>query len=210
MGRRKKEAPEVHRHRIASAAGELFEQKGIQQTSMDEIANRAGYSKATLYVYFTNKEDIVSYLVLHSMEKLKEYIEKAVASSSDPRAQFLGIGKAMSKYEEEHPFYFRMLLEHVSIDLDNPKAADEATDAAVKIQEEINEFLTGYFLTGMKQGKFKVQTNIKAVIYAIWGMMAGLVLLANNQESYINESMHASKEAFLQKGFQVLYGAIEK
>ena len=70
MGRRKKEPKSVHRENIASAASALFMEKGIAATSMDDIAKAAGYSKATLYVYFENKEEIVGILVLNSMKKL--------------------------------------------------------------------------------------------------------------------------------------------
>ncbi len=70
MARRKKEPRSVHREKIASAASVLFMDKGIVATSMDDIAKAAGYSKATLYVYFENKEEIVGILVLDSMKKL--------------------------------------------------------------------------------------------------------------------------------------------
>jgi len=70
MGRRKKEPKSVHRENIASAASELFMERGIIATSMDDIAKAAGYSKATLYVYFENKEEIVGLLVLNSLKKL--------------------------------------------------------------------------------------------------------------------------------------------
>ena len=70
MGRRKKEPRSVHRENIASSASALFMEKGIAATSMDDIAKAAGYSKATLYVYFENKEEIISILVLESMKKL--------------------------------------------------------------------------------------------------------------------------------------------
>ena len=69
MGRRKKEPRSVHRENIVSAASALFMEKGIAATSMDDIAKAAGYSKATLYVYFENKEEIVGILVLNSMKK---------------------------------------------------------------------------------------------------------------------------------------------
>ena len=62
MGRRKKEPRSVHRENIASVASKLFAERGISSTSMDDIAKAAGYSKATLYVYFENKEEIVSIL----------------------------------------------------------------------------------------------------------------------------------------------------
>ena len=55
MARRIKEERIVHQNRIAEQAGILFSQRGINNTSMDDIAKNAGYSKATLYVYFKNK-----------------------------------------------------------------------------------------------------------------------------------------------------------
>lgn len=209
MGRRIKEEPQVHRNRMATAAGELFEKKGINQTSMDEVAKRAGYSKATLYAYFSSKEEIVSYLVLSSMESLKASIVKAVESTQDTRAQFMNIGAAMAAYEREHPFYFKLLLENIHVDLEDKKVS-ETEEKTFKVGDEINEYLANYFLTGMKQGKFRVQTNIKAVIYSIWGMLLGLITISTTKEDYIDQKMHLSKEDFLKKGFAVLYGAIEK
>ena len=78
MARRKKEPKSVHREKIASAASVLFMERGIAATSMDDIAKAAGYSKATLYVYFENKEEIVGILVLDSMKKLYHYIASAL------------------------------------------------------------------------------------------------------------------------------------
>ena len=78
MGRRKKEPRAVHRENIASAASVLFMENGITATSMSDIAEAAGYSKATLYVYFENKEEIIGLLVLESMQKLYGYIVAAL------------------------------------------------------------------------------------------------------------------------------------
>lgn len=44
---------------IALSAIDLFCEKGIQQTSIDEIAKSAGVAKGTIYLYFKNKEEIV-------------------------------------------------------------------------------------------------------------------------------------------------------
>lgn len=49
---------------MANAAQKLFMKKRIAVTSMDEIAKTFGYSKVTVYVYFQNKSEIVSILVL--------------------------------------------------------------------------------------------------------------------------------------------------
>ena len=85
MGRRKKEPGSIHRQNIASTAQELFMQKGIEGTSMNEIAQCSGYSKATLYVYFKNKEELVGFLVLESMEKLYTHIFDALKNSNQTK-----------------------------------------------------------------------------------------------------------------------------
>lgn len=78
MARRIKEDPSVHQNRIADQAEKLFARMGIESTSMDDIAKAAGYSKATLYVYFKNKEDIVSFLTLRSMSALKSVLSDVI------------------------------------------------------------------------------------------------------------------------------------
>ena len=85
MGRRKKEPRYVHRAAIAAAAAALFQEKGVAATSMDDIARAAGYSKATLYVYFANKEALVGLLALESMEQLRDALAAGLAEGRPPR-----------------------------------------------------------------------------------------------------------------------------
>lgn len=46
------------RERILEAATECFTQYGFKRTAMDDIAQKAGISRAALYLLFQNKEDI--------------------------------------------------------------------------------------------------------------------------------------------------------
>ena len=105
MGRRKKEPKSVHREKIASAASVLFMENGIAATSMDDIAKAAGYSKATLYVYFKNKEELVGILVLDSMKKLYNYIVSALERQKTTKEQYNFICHGLVQYQEEFPSY---------------------------------------------------------------------------------------------------------
>ena len=75
---KKKEPALIHRKNISDAANTLFISKGITDTTMDNIAKLAGYSKATLYVYFENKEEIFFSLVYKHAKWLYETIEKII------------------------------------------------------------------------------------------------------------------------------------
>ena len=52
------------RERIAHAAATLFSERGVEATTVDEIAALADVGKGTVYNYFTTKEDMVADLVL--------------------------------------------------------------------------------------------------------------------------------------------------
>ena len=55
------EAPEARstRERILDVALDLFIEKGYDRTSLREIAEPLGFSKAALYYHFASKEDIL-------------------------------------------------------------------------------------------------------------------------------------------------------
>lgn len=57
------------RDRILSAAYELFVRRGIRAVGTDEVIERAGVAKATLYRHFPTKNDLVL-AVLHRREQL--------------------------------------------------------------------------------------------------------------------------------------------
>lgn len=49
---------------------ELFTSKGIQDTSISEIVQRAGVAKGTFYLYFKDKYDIRNVLIAHESTKV--------------------------------------------------------------------------------------------------------------------------------------------
>lgn len=207
MGRRKKEPRSVHRENIVSAASLLFMEKGTASTSMDDIAKEAGYSKATLYVYFENKEEIVGIIVLNSMKKLYDYISCALLQHETTRARYDSICFGLAKYQEEFPFYFKMVLDKINIDFENHDYLPEEKET-YQIGEEINEKIKHFLLSGIEKGDLRSDLEILPSIFNFWGMLSGIIQLAANKEDYIKKSMALSKEQFLEYGFSLVYHSI--
>lgn len=207
MGRRKKEPLSVHRENIASAASALFLEKGIAATSMDDIAKAAGYSKATLYVYFENKEEIVGILVLNSMKKLYDYISAALERKESTRERYHLICKGLVRYQEEFPFYFKMVLDKINVDFENREYLPEEKET-YRVGEKINEKIKEFLMEGMKKGDLISGLEVMPVIFNFWGMLSGMIQLAANKEEYIGKAMGLSREQFLEYGFSMLYRSI--
>ena len=207
MGRRKKEPRSVHRENIVSAASVLFMERGIASTSMDDIAKAAGYSKATLYVYFENKEEIVGILVLNSMQKLYDYISSALIQHKTTKARYAFICRGLMQYQQEFPFYFKMVLDKINIDFESKDYLPEEKET-YQIGEEINEKIKNFLLSGMEKGDLRSDLDIMPAIFNFWGMLSGIIQLAANKEEYIKKSMGLSKEKFLEYGFSLVYHSI--
>ena len=208
MARRKKEPRSVHREKIASAASVLFMDKGIVATSMDDIAKAAGYSKATLYVYFENKEEIVGILVLDSMKKLYHYIVSALEQQETTKEQYNFICRGLVQYQEEFPFYFKMVLDKINIDFENHDYLPEEKET-YQIGEEINEKIKEFLIAGINKGDLRGNLKIMPTIFNLWGMLSGLIQFTSNKEEYIKKTMGLSKIQFLEHGFHMLYCSIE-
>ena len=209
MARRKKEPKSVHRENIAAAASALFMEKGITATSMNDIAKAAGYSKATLYVYFENKEELIGFLVLDSMKKLCSSITSALEQQEETKARYDMICRELVLYQEEFPFYFKMVLDKININFESQNYLPEEKET-YQAGEEINEKLKAFFLNGIKRGDLREDIKIMPAIFQFWGMLSGLIQLAANKEEYIEKTMHLSKIQFLERGFDMLYHSIEK
>lgn len=207
MGRRKKEPGSVHRHNIASAAQELFMQKGIAGTSMNEIAQKAGYSKATLYVYFKNKEEIVGLLVLESMQMLYEHISNALETSTHTKERYDSICHALVTYQQQYPFYFQLALSEINIDFTHTHFLPEEQET-FRVGEKINDIIRRFVQDGIDAGDFRADIPIMTTLFSFWGMMSGLILTAENKKVYITQKIKISRKEFLSYGFDTLYRAI--
>jgi TetR/AcrR family transcriptional regulator, transcriptional repressor for nem operon len=58
------------RERIVSAASELIAERGIAETSLDDVIQRAGASKSQLYHYFEDRAALLRSVVAHNTQSV--------------------------------------------------------------------------------------------------------------------------------------------
>ncbi|HEY6777575.1 MAG TPA: helix-turn-helix domain-containing protein [Thermoleophilaceae bacterium] len=81
------------RERILETAYELFARRGIRDVGVDEVIERAGVAKATLYRHFPSKDDLViAFLKLREQRWTVAWVEaEARRRASTPEQQLLAI-----------------------------------------------------------------------------------------------------------------------
>lgn len=73
---RKRQRYEENKTFILKAAENVFIQKGYNIATVDDIADEAQFSKATIYRYFKSKKDIFMEIIINSFEEASKNIKK--------------------------------------------------------------------------------------------------------------------------------------
>lgn len=72
------------RAKLVDVARQLFAKKGVEDTTMNDIAQASKKGRRTLYTYFKSKEQIYMAVVESELEMLSDQLEKAAAKSVSP------------------------------------------------------------------------------------------------------------------------------
>src|SRR5262252_7143508 len=92
------------RGRIQEVALELFTEQGYEATSLREIAERLGVTKAALYYHFKTKDEIIESLINDQIETINGLIAWARQEprTKETRCEFIRRYSAMLQEGEHH------------------------------------------------------------------------------------------------------------
>ena len=89
------------RERIQQTAIALFSEHGYEHTSLREIAEQLGVTKAALYYYFPNKDTLYERVVIESMASLLAEVQAAVARAYTPTEKVRAFLRASAESMEQ-------------------------------------------------------------------------------------------------------------
>lgn len=101
---------------ILDAAQRLFAEEGPSRTTMRRVATEAGLSVASLYIYFRNKEAILTALRDRTLAEMRQLSYTATNGVADPETRLRRHLRAYLDYAQNNPdsyrLTFRSLLMH--------------------------------------------------------------------------------------------------
>jgi AcrR family transcriptional regulator len=103
---RREEEKERRRSEILAAAEALYSKQGWDAVTMDQVARSARLSRALVYVYFRDKEDLLFAIGERAMQLLQSRFEAAAAGPGTGLQRIEAIGRAYVAYALEFPHYF--------------------------------------------------------------------------------------------------------
>jgi AcrR family transcriptional regulator len=141
IAQRRVEEKERRRAEILDAAEALYAKEGWDMVTVDQVARTARLSRALVYVYFKDKEEILFAIGERAMQLLRDRFIAAAAAERLGMEKVEAIGRSYMAYALEFPHYFDFCSrfrahsggpDPGSHDLACRDAGDEAIGAVVK------------------------------------------------------------------------------
>ena len=97
--RRKREAE------IIAATRELFDQRGVREAQIEDIARAVGINRAIVYRHFSGKEELFALTLEGYLEELRDALATAADRSGSPARKLGAIVGAFVDYGIDHPAF---------------------------------------------------------------------------------------------------------
>lgn len=101
------------------ATKEILKGEGLRNISVRNIAERAGYSYATLYNYFKDVRDLIFECVIDFQEECEVFVKTEIENLPSGIEKLKGISKAYVKYFIQYPGTFELFFLERTNDLAN-------------------------------------------------------------------------------------------
>jgi AcrR family transcriptional regulator len=171
------EARAARRDQIIAAAAECFARSGYHVTTMADIAEAAGVSKGTPYLYFPGKEALFIALYEEWDCGLATRVEAAVGGLAEParrspRRVLAAAASAIADYVLDNPQTCRVLMEATTLAAYEPAIAAKVRAASAVTRDQ----LTGLFQAGIAAGEWPPGTDpalqARLFIAGLYGLVA--------------------------------------
>ncbi|MCF6377460.1 TetR/AcrR family transcriptional regulator [Nocardioides KLBMP 9356] len=90
---------------IISATRRLFDERGVRDAQIEDIARAVGINRAIIYRHFTGKEELFSLTLVQYLDELRVALEEAAETTDEPRAQLVALVEAFVTYGLAHPAF---------------------------------------------------------------------------------------------------------
>ena len=108
------------RNRIQMAAMQLFQEQGVESTSVNEIVKKANVAKGTFYVYYKDKKELISQILTKKHGCLLNDLLNASYQQAikEDKHWMLALVEEMIAFYENNPDILKMIQKNIANTLD--------------------------------------------------------------------------------------------
>jgi AcrR family transcriptional regulator len=164
------------REALLSAAVEQFARHGYAQVSMDQIGAPVGISAASVYTYFSRKDEILETALTRAAAWLRVELTRTLAANVDPEEALRQLLNSYCGFVFDYPDMVHLLLTEV-VHLSEP--------ARTRFREAQNDYVSDWALIAGRLNPQLPPLHVRVAVHAVIAMI-NEVAISGHPRRYAN------------------------
>lgn len=205
VAERKEREKEQRRNDILDAAETVFFSKGVENSTMDEVAAAAEYSKGTLYLYFKNKNELFHGIICRALEKLYEMFATSVVDKPNGLDKIRSIGRAYHQFYVTETEYFMALMHQDKLEVDKETLENSSSfQCCQDVGNKIFDFIKQCIVEGIEDGSVHKDHDPSKLSLILWGHSAGVLHVLKSKETVLETMFGADTGEIVDYSFRLI------
>jgi len=219
LATRREEEKELRRRAILDAARRVVGRDGVEKATMGRIAREARLSRALLYFYFRDQDDLWWALVAEGLAHLRSYFREAAERAGSGLDALERIGWAYVRLSREHPVEWELIahkeVEEIAGDAGGDGTPTGGSSGSDELRDHralcdglgsgIHELMASQVSRGIEDGSVRDDVGDPlTTALALWGATHGLLQIARMKGSLLEGGYGIEVEAYLEHGIGML------
>lgn len=185
---RKRESPEQRKSQIIAAADHVLLNVGIDRFTIDQVIEKAGIAKGTVYRYYKNKDEMLAELVAKALQLLHETFVEATNKTPSYIDKIKAICHSHYDYTKTYPAYSDLIsyMERPEFDIH--------VQGYINISYAITDFVVTIVREGQQAGEIKKDLDPHLVTYIAWATNVGVVQFVESKKHMLKNHHEISTE----------------
>ena len=171
----------VTRQFIIGRTAPVFNTKGYNGTTLNDLTEATGLTKGSLYGNFENKEEIAIAVFHYSMEKVREIARLKMEKVSSSKDKLLALLDFYSQYVFSSPIPGGCPLMNNAVEADDNHSFMKKA-VATEIKRTIDS-IASLLIRGKKEGEFKGSINEREIANLFFCSIEGAIIVSRVSSS---------------------------
>ena len=188
---------------ILRAARRIVREKGVEGMTMNRVAELTELNKATLYSYFSNKDDLIDAIVYEGLTTLEKLFQEVVSQPLNGLEKVMRLVQTMYGFYKKYPVYF------YTMNHQERRTPKERTETPYAIKG--NKKASGLFQTmtecidqGIKEGNIRENIDTKSFLMLFFAQIYGVMHTIHDKEDVYVDVLELKTEDIEKSGLEMI------
>ncbi len=191
---------------IVDAAEEVLISKGYENSTFNDFASAANYNKRTLYLYFSDKDDLFAAVVLRILTRLQKHVNNKTDNSGSGLQILLQIASAYFSFFEVNKSYYGLLwtFENKYFIFAENKFDSVNINKTYHIRRKNIELIAEAYQKGLDDKSIKVKQDPNLVITLLWSQTLGVLQLISRGQYILSKNYNVDADTLCENHIEHL------